>query len=249
MLLSLFGIVLSGAVALSAPAQESPGHRVAVGTGTVLLLSDSSAGLVLWAMTPPRPGHRPSPDFVGWLDPGRVGPWARDVRDLLAGQRGGRESARLVAWDGGFVSVIREEPAGGSLTVLAFGHPRERTRWILEASPGAIGALVDTMERLAGRSRLAPPTGVGYANPTNRGATPDRTTAPVPAVAGPGGEVWASAELDHNGAVVAGSSAILWASRPELGRAVLAVLPAYRFQRKDGGEPGRLRIYQRFRVR
>lgn len=249
----LWYAVLTLCLSTSLSAQQYAGHRLRIGPGTVLLIPDSSSGLVIWASRLARPGHRPSPDFVGWIAPERVGRWRTAVRTLLAGPApdSGKffESEYLDAVDGGRISVARSARAEGVETALVFGHARERSSWIIESSPAEVSALLDSLARLAGVSRLDPAPGVGYANPTNRRITPDRIQAQPPAVSGEPGEIWASAELDGTGSVLRGSERILWASRPELGQALLAVLPGYRYQRKDGGVPERLWVYQRVRVR
>lgn len=107
--------------------------------------------------------------------------------------------------------------------------------------------LLDTLHLLAGSSRLDPPADLVYANPTNRRATPDRTVGPMPVFRGDSGEVWARMILDDRGAVEPGSGAILWASRKELGDAVLRVLPSYRYKLKT--QHSRIAVYQRFRVK
>lgn len=234
-------------------AQQYPAHRLPVGPGTVLLIPDSSSGLVIWATRPARAGHLPSPDFVGWIPPEGVGRWAEAVRGLLAGPApdSGKffEGEYLEAADGGRVSVVRSDAGQGSETAVVFGHMRERSSWVIETSDAEVTALLDSLVRLARLSHFEPASGVGYANPTNRRITPDRTQGQPPAVTGEPGEIWASAELDPEGFVLQGSGRILWASRRAMGQAVLAVLPGYRYRRKDGGVPERLRVYQRFRVR
>lgn len=223
--------------------QQYPGHRLTLGAGTILLLPDSTTGLTLWATRTPRPGYQPSPDFVGWFAPESVTVWSSRARQFLSGS--GAESASLVGPDGGGVSLIRLE---GSCCALAFGHSSEQQRWVIEASSVQFIALLDSLDHLAHSSRLHPPLDLGYANPTNRIATPDRELGPPPSLRGRSGEVWATMTLDEHGAVVPATGAILWASRPELGEAVLKVLPGFRYRRKDGGTR-RLVVYQRFRVR
>lgn len=249
----LWYAVLSLLATVSAGAQQYPAHRLQLGPGTVLLIPDSSTGLIIWATRPARPGHRPSPDFVGWIAPERVDRWRTAVRALLAGPApdSGKyfESEYLDAVDGGRISVARSARAEGEETALVFGHARERPSWIIEAGPAEVEALLDSMATLARTSRLKPPAGVGYANPTNRKVTPDRVRASMPSVSGAAGEIWAAAVLDSLGYVLAGSSRILWASRPQLAKAMLEVLPSYAYRRKDGGVPGRLWVYQRVRVR
>lgn len=236
-----------------AHSQNYPGHRLSIGRGTLLLIPDSLTGLTVWARRDTRTGHRPSPDFVGWFDHDSVSAWIDRSRQLLAGRSpdaGDKvETSPLVARDGGTLALMRLGDAGDLCCALSFGHPREWQRWIIESSTGEILRLLDSLDLLAASTRLDPPAGLGYANPTNRRATPDRKAGPVPVVTGEGGEIWAMAVLNERGEVIPGSGEILWASRAELGRAVLEVLPAYRYQRKDGGKPGRLVVYQRFRVR
>ncbi len=249
----LWYAVLSLLTTTSAPAQQFPAHRLQLGPGTVLLVPDSSTGLVIWATRSARPGHRPSPDFVGWIAPEHVERWRTAVRALLAGPApdSGKfiESEYLDAVDGGRISVARSARAEGVETALVFGHVRERPSWIIEAGPALVASLLDSMATLARASRLDPPVGVGYANPTNRTVTPDRVRASPPSVGGVTGEIWAAAAVDSLGRVVPTTSRILWASRPALAKAMLEVLPRYVYRRKDGGVPGRLWVYQRVRVR
>ena len=232
--------------------QSYPGHRITIGRGTLLLIPDSLTGLTIWARRETRPGYRPSPDFVGWFDHDSVSVWIDRSRQLLAGgppDEGDKvETPPLVARDGGTVALMRFGDPGDPCCALAFGHPRERQRWIIESSTLEILRLLDTLDLLSASTRLHPPTDLGYANPTNRRATPDRKAGPLPVVTGEGGEIWARATLNEQGEVIPGSGVIVWASRAELGRAVLEVLPGYRYQRKDGGRPGGLVVYQRFRV-
>src|SRR5512147_1390447 len=173
----LWYAVLSLLATVSAGAQQYPAHRLQLGPGTVLLIPDSSSGLVIWATRPARPGHGPSPDFVGWLPPERVDRWTVAVRVLLAGPAPaeGRffESEYLEAADGGRISAVRSGSAQGSETALVFGHIRERPSWVIESSESEVAALLDSLARLARVSRLDPVPGVGYANPTNRRITPD----------------------------------------------------------------------------
>lgn len=240
---------------VAARSQEPGVVRLETGAGTVLLIADQQTGLTLWATRPPRPGHRPSPDFVGWFGPEKVAAWVEQTQPLLSrpapAPGEGLEGPALAAADGGWVSVLLRGEGGDRPFLLGFGHPSERQRWVIEASAGELHRLLDSLWSFAARSRLAPPTGLGYANPTHRSTTPDREPgSPLPDVgAMRPGEVWASAELDGRGAVIAGTSRVLWASRAELAGPFLAVLPGYRYRRRDGGEPPRLRVYQRFRVR
>jgi len=239
----------------TASGQKFAGHRLEVGQGTVLIVPDQATGLTLWATRETRPGHRPSPDFVGWFDPDSIAPWVAQTR-LLLGQSppaagDGLEAAPLIAADRGRVSLFLVGDSTDRPFLLSFGHPSERQRWVIEATAGEIGRLLDTLGVLATRSHFAPPSGLGYANPTHRSATPDRdpgSRSPDVAAQGPG-EVWATAELDSTGAVIGGTSRVLWADPAALAGRVLAVLPGYRYHRRDGGRPARLAIYQRFRVR
>lgn len=241
---------------LRAPAlaygQNYPGHRLPIGRGTLLLVPDSLTGLTIWARRDTRPGHRPSPDFVGWFDHDSVSAWIDRSRQLFADRppdEGDKvETPPLVARDGGTLALLRFGDAGDQCCALSFGHPREWQRWIIESGTGEILRLLDTLDLLAASTRLDPPAGLGYANPTNRRATPDRKTGPLPMVTGEGGEIWAKAELNERGEVIPETVRVLWASRPELAKGVLQVLPGYRYQRKDGGKPDRLVVYQRFRV-
>lgn len=240
----------------SADAQAGAARRFQLGAGAVLLAPDRRAGLTLWAARETRPGRRPSPDFVGWFEPASVAPWVERTRPLLTGAPipptgEGLEAPTLTALDGGRVSLVLLGDGTDRPFYLSFGHPSERQRWVIEATAGEVSGLLDSMRSLAARSRLDPPEGIGYANPTHRATTPDREPgARLPDVGRVRpGEVWASAELDATGAVLPGTSRVLWSSRPALAAPVLAVLPGYRYRRRDGGRPERLVIYQRFRVR
>jgi hypothetical protein len=234
---------------------REPGVRLQIGVGTVLLIADQRTGLTLWATRATRPGHRPSPDFVGWFDPEKVAPWVERTRPLLSrrapAQGEGLEGPELTAVDGGWISVLLTGERDDRPFLLAFGHPSERQRWVIEATVGELGRLLDSLRSLAARSRLAPPAGLGYANPTHLSTTPDRERGTrLPDIGSMrSGEVWATAELDAEGGVIAGTSRVLWSSRAELAGPVLAVLPQYRYRRRDGGEPPRLVVYQRFRVK
>lgn len=227
----------------SVASQTYPGHRIGIGAGTILLIPDSTTGLTLWATRTIRPGYKPSPDFVGWFSPESVAAWSPRAREFLNGS--GAESARLVARDSGGISLIRVEDA---CCGLAFGHPSEQQRWVIEAGSREILALLDTLDLFARKSRLNPPLDLGYANPTNLRATPDRMVGPSPALRAASGEVWARMTLDRSGAVIPGSESILWATGKHLGDAVLGVLSGYRYHRKDA-EAERLMVYQRFRVK
>lgn len=222
--------------------QDLSSHRIMLGAGSVLLIPDSITGLTLWATRATRPGYGPSPDFVGWFEPESVTAWTEGARQLIGSS--GDEGGRLVARDSGFISLLRQEDA---CCLLAFGHPSERQRWVIEASGREMVALLDTMELLAAASRLHPPPDLGYANPTNRSATPDRTASPMPAFRGETGEVWAKIELDSSGRVSPGGTEILWASSEHLGRVVLRVLPGYRYTLKT--QQSRTVVYQRFRIK
>lgn len=230
-------------VLLPGRAPEYPGHRIAIGSGTLLIIPDTITGLTLWATRAARPGYRPSPDFVGWFEPDSVVSWVGQARRFIAA--GSDESARLTAREGGLVSLLRQEDA---CCALAFGHPSEKQRWVIEASGREVLALLDTLELLALSSRLDPPADLTYANPTNRRTTPDRTVGPSPHFSGNSGEVWTTMTLDRLGAVIPGSQSILWATRHQLGDAVLGMLPRYQYNRKDA-KTQRLVVYQRFRVR
>jgi hypothetical protein len=236
-------------------ARQYPAHRFQLTSGTLLLIPDSSAGLIVWATStrPARPGHRAPPDFVGWFAPERIERWRNAVGALLERPvpDSGKylESEYLEAMDGGRMSVARSARPDGVETALVFGHVRERPSWTLELTEAEVETLVDSMATLAAASHLDPPSGVGYANPTHRAITPDRRQAPRPDVCCGPGEIWATAALDSLGRVVPESARILWASRSALGKAMLEVLPEYAYQRKDGGVPGRLWVYQRVRVR
>jgi len=251
--LSLVSILL--AIPCTARSQTFPGHQLRIGQGTVLVVPDQITGLTLWATRETRPGRRPSPDFVGWFDPDRVTPWVERTRPLLAhpppAAGEGLEATPLVAVDQGRVSLVLSGDSTDRPFLLSFAHPSERQRWIIEATGDEIGRLLDTLVLLAVRSRLRLPPGVGYANPTHRAATPDREpVSRLPDMAGQGpGEVWARVEHDSLGAAISGTSRVLWATRPGLAAPVLAVLPEYRYRRRDGGRPARLVVYQRFRVR
>jgi hypothetical protein len=223
-------------------AQQYPGHRFSIGAGTLLLIPDSTAGLTLWATRATRPGQNPSPDFVGWFAPESIPGWASEARRFLSGS--GAESAALLARDGGGVSLIRLEDA---CCAVAFGHPSEQQRWVIEGSSAEILEILDSLDPVAQRARLEPPQDLGYANPTNRRATPDRTVAPTPAFRTDSGEVWARMTLDARGEVIPGTASILWASRKDMGDAVVRVLSGYRYHRKDG-KTRKLVVYQRFRV-
>jgi hypothetical protein len=236
-------------------AQDWPGHRLRLGQGTLIALADEHTGLTLWATRPADPGRRPPPDFVGWFDPALVRTWLVDGRALLgaASPMGDSvlETPPLVALDGATLTLIRRasDPADGSPFLVAFGHPAERARWAITAQRAELAALLGTLDRLGPRSRLSPPPDLGYANPTNRRATPDREPAgarfgPLP---GPG-EVWMEAELDEQGRFRPGSQRVLWATSPTLAAAVSRDLEVYRYKRHDRGRPARLRIYQRVRV-
>jgi hypothetical protein len=252
LLLRTVFLVLSPSVATG---QGFAGHRLQTGPGTVLIVPDQTTGLTLWATRATRPGRRPSPDFVGWFDPDSVLPWVGRTRLLLAqsppAAGDGLEAAPLIALDQGRVTLVLVGDSTDRPFLLSFGHPSERQRWVIEATADEIGRLLDTLAALATGSRLVPPQGLGYANPTHRAATPDREPGSEPPdVTGSGpGEVWAAAELDSSGAVIARTSRVLWAEPASLAGRVLAVLPGYRYHRRDGGRPARLLIYQRFRVR
>lgn len=226
-----------------AVSQTSPAHRLVISAGTLLVIPDSTTGLTLWATRPARAGYRPSPDFVGWFEPDSVVAWSARTREFLSGSAA--ESASLTAWDGGRVNLVRMEDA---CCAIAFGHPGETQRWIIEASAAEIVMFLDSLDLLARSSRLHPPEDLVYANPTNRKATPDRTVAPSPAFRADSGEVWARLTLDRSGVVMPGSESILWATRKDLGDAVLRVLSGYRYRRKDA-KAQRMMVYQRFRVR
>ena len=235
--------------------QGFAGHRLQIGPGTVLIVPDQTTGLTLWATRETRPGHRPSPDFVGWFDPDSVIPWVGRTR-LLLGQSppaagDGLEAAPLIALDQGRVTLVLVGDTTDRPFLLSFGHPSERQRWVIEATADEIGRLLDTLTGLAPGSRLLPSHGLGYANPTHRTATPDREPGshPPDVTGSAPGEVWAAAELDSSGAVITGTCRVLWAEPAALARRVLAVLPGYRYHRRDGGRPARLLVYQRFRVR
>ena len=240
---------------VAARSQERGVLRLQIGVGTVLLIADQQTGLTLWATRAPRPGHLPSPDFVGWFGPEKVAPWVDSTRPLLSrpasAQGAGLEGPALAGVDGGWISVLWTGEPGDRPFLLGFGHPSERQRWVIETTAGELRGLLDSLSSFAARSRLAPPPGLGYANPTHRSATPDRERgAPVPEIGSMRpGEVWATAELDAGGAVLTGTSRVLWSSRAELAGPVLRVLPGYRYRRRDGGDPPRLVVYQRFRVR
>jgi hypothetical protein len=249
----LWILLLLGPVARADPqAPDPPGHRLALGAGTVLLVPDSVTGLTLWATRETRPGRSPSPDFVGWLDPEAAAGWAAQSRLLLGGvsppEGEAVEGPRLSAVDRGYLTLLRFGDPVERSYAFAFGHPEEQQRWLIEATAGEVQQLLDTLAALAGLSHLRPVEGVGYANPTHRRITPDREQGPVPALSGEPGEIWARLELDRSGAALPRSGRILWGST-EQGKAVLKVLPGYRYRRKDGGKPERLVVYQRFRVR
>lgn len=237
-------------------AQERPALRLAFGPDArILLLADSATGLTLWAAGVHRPDRWPAPDFVGWFDPDSVRAWLPLARALLATERPPAEDAietpGLAAVDGGFLTLALIGGDSGRQYLLTFGHQRQRERWFLAGSGGDWGRLLDSLGAMAHRSRLAPPRGLGYANPTEVAVTPDRSPdSPFPAP-GPGetGEVWARAELDSAGAVIAGSVRLLWSDAPRLAQSVRELLPRYHYDRRDSGVPARLRIYQRFRAR
>ena len=190
---------------------------------------------------------------MGWFAPESVETWVTSSRQLLAGPKplegDAIEGAPLVALDQGRVALMRLGDSEEPTFAITFGHPREHQRWLIEATASEVGRLLDTLEVFARSSRLAPPAGLGYANPTHRSVTPDRKRGALPDVAGESGEIWATAELNMEGEVIPGTSRVLWASGPALAKAVLRVLPGYRYQRKDGGTPPRLAVYQRFRVK
>lgn len=229
-----------------------PGHRLSFDAGTILLVPDSQTGVTIWARRDTRPGHRPSPDFVGWFAPESVETWVAVARRLLAGPRPQEgdaiEGTPLIALDQGRVGLIQTGDPIERRFGLTFGHPREHQRWLIEATATEVGHLLDSLGLLARTSRLAPAAGLTYANPTHRAVTPDRTQGLPPRVTGDSGEIWATVVLDEKGQAIGGTSRVLWATRPALTNAVLAVLPGYRYARKDGGRE-QLVVYQRFRVR
>jgi len=235
-------------------ARQAPAYRFAPAPGVqILLVADSSTGLVVWAAGVRRPERKPAPDFVGWFDPDSVRAWLPLARSLLAlpsPDTSAVETRELVAADGGFLTLVHAPDQGGRPWLLSFGHLSQRERWFLAGRAAEWAGLLDSLASLSRRSRLRPPAGTGYANPTHLVVTPDRLPeSPLPPGAPGPGEVWASAELDPAGAVVQGTVRILWSDAPSLAEQVRALLPRYRYQRHDGGRPSRLRIYQRFRVR
>lgn len=241
----------------NAPAQQA--ERLAFGRGTVIVMVDDSTGLDLWAARRPRPGERRSPDFVGWFDPDRVLGWLPDARTVLsasAPESLAVESTALEATDGGFLTLVRVSAAADTAhpILLAFGHRSERSRWAIPVEAAGAESLLAAVERGASHGRLGPPTDLGYANPTNRAATPDRdpvsgspTFPQALAAGGIGGEVWAMFDIGPDGRLLPGTLKVLWSDRPELADAVRAALTPYRYTRRDDGRPPRLRIYQRFR--
>jgi len=254
------GVLLIGAALAVAPAvlaQAPPGSRLPIGVGSLLLLADTTTGLTLWATRSPRPGHRPTPDFVGWFEPDAAAEWVVTGHAVLAEtvepDAEGWETERLTARDGGFLTLIRlRSPADADRPfLLAFGHPAERQRWMIEATQHEVTDLLDLFGRIASRGRLAPPPNLGYANPTHRAVTPDRDPASRPPTirTAKGGEVWLSADLDPDGFVTPGSTRVLWSAGSDLSPPILAAMAGYRYRRKDGGQPERLRVYQRFTVR
>jgi hypothetical protein len=250
----LFRVWMIGAsLATPATAQTHTrqGHRLPVGAGTLLLVPDSQTGVTIWARRDTRPGHRPTPDFVGWFAPESVEAWIAVTRQLLAGPRplegDAIEGTPLVALDQGRMGLMQTGDSVERRFGLTFGHPREHQRWLIEATATEIGRLLDSLALLARTSRLAPPAGLTYANPTHRAVTPDRKEGVPPRVTGDPGEIWATMVLDEKGRAIGGTTRVLWATRPALADAVLAVLPGYRYARRDGRREG-LVVYQRFRV-
>src|SRR5262249_57667386 len=128
------------------------------------------------------------------------------------------------------------------------GKRTERPGWGMNARGRELRALLDPRTTLARPSRLNPPARLAYANPTNRRATPDREVGPLPAIRGDSGEVWARMTVNEAGSVIPGSGMILWASRQDLGDAVLRVISGFRYRRKES-RTGGLVVYQRFRVK
>jgi hypothetical protein len=169
----------------------------------------------------------------------------------------GLETPLLEAADGGQVALVALGASVDTLhpILLTFGHRAERARWMVPSDRSEMHTVLGALERHARHGRFRPPPDLGYINPTNRAATPDRDPGSVPP-AYPrrlldrrvGGEVWASFEIGRDGAALPGSLRVLWTDQPELATAVREVLASYRYPRRDAARiPPRLRVYQRFR--